>query len=83
MKKLLMITATLLMLGGCAEYQAVKGTALMAAERAADTSLNDGLFVVCRATTVGAWERKFGSSQDAIDGWRKLCQPQNQGAPRE
>jgi hypothetical protein len=61
-----------LLLTGCA------GTLDYAATRGADVSdaaLEASEWTVCRAATVGAVLRRYGTSPERMEAWRRLCLP--------
>ena len=58
-----------MLLSGCAtapEY-AARGAA------AADDGLNAAEWYICRAASVGSILRRYGTSDDRMAAWRKLC----------
>jgi|GEM_PF-6460862 len=77
-----LLIALLLALGGCAKYAAVRGVAVDAAQKVEDRVIVDSLWGLCKAASVGAWDRYFGADQAKIGAWRVLCQPVGKGAPR-
>lgn len=61
------------MMTGCAEFGVAKTAIAVNGAKAADAELEVAEWGVCEATTMGAWERRYGTSPDKIDGWKKLC----------
>lgn len=72
MKTVLVLIFVMLAVG-CAELNAAKAGVAIHGARAADTELEVAEWGVCQAVTMGAWQRRYGSKPDKIDGWRKLC----------
>ena len=70
----LVVIALLVALAGCAEYRAVIGAR---GAEAADAALQDSEWMVCRASTAGALERKYALHSDPeglkAKAWRELC----------
>lgn len=63
-------------LEGCAnsgQFLAVQQVAADAAAKVADEQLTLGIYMICKAPTVGAWTRKFGSDASKSAAWRNLC----------
>lgn len=64
----------LIALSGCAEYRAIVGAR---GAEAADVALHDGEWVVCKAATAGALERRYNLYSDTegqkAEAWRRLC----------
>lgn len=56
---------------GCAN-PAIK-MAVTEAATAADAELAVATFAMCRAITVGAWVRAYGSDAAKAEAWRALC----------
>lgn len=63
----------ILMLTGCAEMSAFRfGFASHGAD-VADQALATAEWGVCKAPTMGAWQRRYGNNPEKAEGWRKLC----------
>lgn len=60
-------------LSGCAGYDTVKTAVATNGAKAADEELQAAEWGVCEATTMGAWQRRYGTQPDKVDGWRRLC----------
>lgn len=60
-------------LAGCATFTAAEKVAVDQASKVADDTLATATFAMCRAITVGAWMRAYGSDQPRADAWRTLC----------
>ena len=63
----------LLLLTGCAEFSAVKTGIASHGAQAADEALDVAEWGVCEATTMGAWQRKYGKEAAKVEGWKQLC----------
>lgn len=61
------------MLSGCAEFSAVKSGLASHGAQAADEELAVAEWGVCKAPTVGAWQRRYGGNSGKAAGWRMLC----------
>lgn len=68
-----LIAAVIASLSGCAEFSAVKTGVASHGAQAADEALIVSEWGVCQATTMGAWQRRYGADPVKADGWRKLC----------
>jgi len=72
--RILIVAIMLTALTGCAEYRAIIGAR---GADAADATLHDGEWVVCKASTAGALERRYSLYSDTSgpksEAWRKLC----------
>lgn len=65
------------MLSACAnQAQFLAGQQVVAdtAAKIADEQLVIGIFMVCKAPTVGAWIRRFGTDAVKSAAWRNMCQ---------
>lgn len=67
------ILALVVLFTGCAELSAVKSGIATHGASAADDALEAAEWGVCKAPTMGAWQRRYGSLPDKADGWRRLC----------
>lgn len=63
----------ILLLPGCASYNAVTGIVRGQGAEVADKEMDASLFLLCKGITVGAWMRRFGDSQHLADAWGVLC----------
>ena len=73
MKHLLVLTAAVA-LSGCAGF----GLSDIA-DRGADVSdaaLEANEWGLCRASTMGAWLRRYGADPGRADAWARLCLPE-------
>ena len=72
--KILIAAIMLITLASCAEYRAIVGAR---GAEAADIALHDGEWVVCKASTAAALERRYSLYSDTAgpkaEAWRKLC----------
>jgi len=62
-----------LLLGGCASYYRAKSQVIESGAEVADAVLADAELIQCRVISIGAWQRRFGQSQDLMDAWNTLC----------
>jgi len=60
-------------MSGCTQYGIVKSAVAINGAKAADAELEVSEWGVCEAPTMGAWQRRYGTSPEKIDGWKKLC----------
>lgn len=63
----------LLMLAGCAGWSSLKYGVAKEGAIVADEALDASEWGVCEATTMGAWQRRYGTAPAKADGWRALC----------
>ena len=71
------VIVAVFMLGACGftpEGQAVRLAVKQYSAQAADTELENLEWAICNALTVGAFKRKYGSSQTKATAWRTLCE---------
>ena len=61
------------LLGGCAALDTYKTGAAKQAAGAMDALRVDSEWALCRAISVGAWTRAYGSDPDKAQAWRTLC----------
>ena len=61
------------LLFGCAEYRAIAGSK---GKTASDAALNDALWVICKASPVGAIKRKFNTIEKLIQ-YNNICEDQD------
>ena len=73
-KMKIILLSLLVVLSGCADYRALVGSR---GAEAADVALQDAEWVVCKASTAGALERKYALYSDTggpkAISWRGLC----------
>ena len=74
MKHALMVAAVVL-LAGCAEFQAVKSGVGFYGAQASDETLDSAIWTICKASPVGAIGRRFNTPQLA-QSWAMMCMPQ-------
>jgi len=60
-------------MGGCAAVETYKISGAVKAQDAADIFLRDGEFVVCRASSVGAVKRRYGTSIERAIAYNDFC----------
>jgi hypothetical protein len=60
-------------LAGCAEWGAIKSGVASHGTKAADEQLEVAEWGICKATTIGAWMRRYGSDAEKKAAWAKLC----------
>lgn len=63
----------LFLVSGCAEFSAFKSGVASHGASAADEALAVSEWGVCKAPTMGAWQRRYGNNPDKAAGWRGLC----------
>ena len=72
--KIIIAVIMLITLASCAEYRAIVGSK---GAEAADAALHDGEWVVCKASTAGALERRYSLYSDSEGpkavAWKGLC----------
>ncbi len=73
MKTLLVGVFVLMMLSGCASYRAVVGSK---GQESSDAMLNDALWVICKASPVGAIKRRFNTIEKLIQ-YNIICEDQD------
>lgn len=78
-----MLAILLLTLTGCAEFRAGQSAVATHGAEAADAELEVSEWGICRAATVGAWLRRYGSDPAKANAWRQLCGTQIMTTPAE
>lgn len=71
----------LLILTGCAQIDPIQTQAIAVIADTADRGLADSELFMCRGTTIGAWERRFGQDQEQAQAWKTLCHPSVKATP--
>ncbi len=69
----LWILFLLCLVPGCAQWNVAQGIVADRGAAVADEVLQSSEFTLCKAITVGAWQRAYGQSAERADAWRKLC----------
>lgn len=69
---LLPAAAAALLLSGCAYTDLIADRAA----EASDSALEASEWTVCRAASVGAVLRRYGTSPERMEAWRLLCLPE-------
>ncbi len=78
MKSLLL---SLILLSGCASYNAVTGIVRTQGAAVADKEMDVSLFLLCKGVTIGAWMRRFGANQTSADAWGVICSDKSISPP--
>lgn len=74
MKKTVFLAAMLvLLLSGCASFDAAQSIAADRTARAADEARQTAEWTLCNAISVGAWRRAYAADPARAEGWRRLC----------
>ena len=60
-------------LGGCARIAGYRSTAAEASSEAADQTLDHHVWGVCKASTAGALERRYGHDPEGAAAWLVFC----------
>ena len=72
--KIIIAILFLITLASCAEYRAIVGSR---GAEAADIALHDSEWIVCKAASAGALERRYNLYSDTTgpkaEAWRGLC----------
>ena len=76
----IVIISVIILLSGCAEYRAIVGSR---GAEAADAALHDSEWVVCKAASAGALERRYNLYSDTTgpkaEAWLGLCYGMTEG----
>lgn len=67
------IAVVVVLLSGCAQYDAYTKAAAGAAADAADRERIAAEWALCKAMSVGAWVRGYGNDAVKAEAWRDLC----------
>lgn len=62
-----------LLLAGCAQYDATKSAVIDTAAHVSDIALSDAELLLCRGISVGAWRRAYGQKPEKAAAWKILC----------
>ncbi len=76
MKPILLALVVVLSLTGCAldpRLSASRDLLVAEAAKVSDAAVDDAVFTICRAITVGSWRRKFGADPQRAAAWKALC----------
>ena len=63
----------LVSIAGCASYRAVVGSK---GQESSDAMLNDALWVICKASPVGAIKRRFNTIEKLVQ-YNNICEDQD------
>ena len=72
MKILIFATLFMAALTGCAEVNAIRQSIGLYGGNAADQTLESAMWTICKASPVGAIERRFKTEAEK-SAWRTLC----------
>ena len=69
------IALTALLLAGCITPEGIAAGSAIAERGAAayDKALENNIWFVCKAASVGSVQRRFGVSTEKAEAWRALC----------
>ena len=67
-----LMVLSLVLITGCAEWQAVKNGVGFYGSQASDEALSTAIWTVCKASPVGAITRRFNTADRRLT-WQKLC----------
>ena len=73
--------AFLVLLSGCAGYNAARTVIYSASVDIADQGLGDAIILLCDAPTAGSLRRRWGNNQEAIDAWQEFCSISRRAVP--
>jgi hypothetical protein len=58
---------------GCTSWNTLQSGIAVEGARAADEALETAEWGLCEATTMGAWQRRYGGNPDKAQAWSELC----------
>tara|TARA_R110000851_G_scaffold9579_3_gene35585 strand:- start:34041 stop:34289 length:249 start_codon:yes stop_codon:yes gene_type:complete len=62
----ILIAITLILVSGCAELNSLRSGVGYYGQQASDSSLHDAVWVICKATPVGAVKRRFNTMEKIV-----------------
>lgn len=71
--KTLLIATLALALTSCAQFSALKGAVADQGAAVSNEARDAAEFTLCRAITVGAWLRAYGTDIEKAKAWQTLC----------
>jgi len=74
--KTVLVLILFALLTGCAGWSTFQAGAAMNSAHVADETLITAQWTLCKAITVGAWQRAYGADPVRREGWQKLCSAQ-------
>ena len=69
----MLLWLTLMMLGGCSQWSAIKVATAATAQKAADEALQVSLWQFCKAASIGSINRWAGGDQELADARKMVC----------
>ena len=69
----LCIIASAVLLAGCTEYFTSKAVLVETGAEVADEVLANVELIQCRAISIGAWQRRYGQTQELTKAWNTIC----------
>ena len=79
----LTILICMLAMSGCAALDVYKFGAAQKAADMMDRIRADAEWVICRAISIGSWQRAYGDSASRAQAWRDLCRQPLTELPRD
>ena len=68
-----LVIALAVIITGCASWETVQSGVAVQGAKAADEALQTSEWSICEATTMGAWQRRYGENPGKAKAWAELC----------